>query len=55
MSPGSMAPACGFRHPDAGRIDLDYIKLALADNDTQDIIVFPPADGATEVKLRRLA
>lgn len=40
-----------FRHPDAGRLDLDYIKFATADNDQQQLVVFLPADAASAAKL----
>jgi hypothetical protein len=44
-----------FRHPDGGRLDLDYIKLASAGNSSQDLIVFLPADDISAAKLRDLA
>jgi transcriptional regulator with XRE-family HTH domain len=40
-----------FRHPEAGRLDLDYLKLTAADDDRQQLIVFLPADQATATKL----
>jgi transcriptional regulator with XRE-family HTH domain len=40
-----------FRHPSAGRLDLDYIKFATADNDQQQLVVFLPADAASAAKL----
>jgi transcriptional regulator with XRE-family HTH domain len=40
-----------FRHPEAGRLDLDYIKLATADDDRQQLVVFLPADAASAAKL----
>jgi len=43
-----------FRHPNAGRLDLDYVKLATADNDQQQLVVFLPADEASAAKLRGL-
>ncbi|KAA9165591.1 helix-turn-helix domain-containing protein [Amycolatopsis acidicola] len=32
-----------FRHPVAGRLDLDYVKLAAADDDQQQLVVFLPS------------
>ncbi|HWG11906.1 MAG TPA: helix-turn-helix transcriptional regulator [Streptosporangiaceae bacterium] len=44
-----------FRHPELGRIDLDYIKLATADDDRQYLLAFLPADAASAAKLPSLA
>jgi transcriptional regulator with XRE-family HTH domain len=41
-----------FRHPEAGRIDLDYIKLA-SDGDTY-LIAFLPSDAVSAERLREL-
>jgi transcriptional regulator with XRE-family HTH domain len=43
-----------FRHPSAGRLDLDYIKLATAADDQQQLVVFLPADEASAAKLSEL-
>ena len=43
-----------FRHPDVGRLDLDYVKLATADDDRQQLVVFLPADDASAAKLTGL-
>jgi transcriptional regulator with XRE-family HTH domain len=43
-----------FRHPHAGRIDFDYVKLVAADNDQQHLVVFLPADAASAAKLANL-
>jgi transcriptional regulator with XRE-family HTH domain len=43
-----------FRHPSAGRIDLDYIKLSTADNDQQQLVAFLPADPDSAAKLADL-
>jgi hypothetical protein len=43
-----------FRHPGAGRIDLDYIKLSAADNDQQQLVAFLPADPDSAGKLAGL-
>jgi transcriptional regulator with XRE-family HTH domain len=40
-----------FRHPVAGRLDLDYIKLATTGDDRQQLVVFLPADEASAAKL----
>ena len=40
-----------FLHPDAGRLDLDYVKLEIADHDQQHLVVFLPADKAGASKL----
>jgi hypothetical protein len=44
----------GYRHPAAGLLSLDYIKLIAASDDQQDLIVMLPADQATADKLRQL-
>ncbi|HEY4703847.1 MAG TPA: transcriptional regulator, partial [Streptosporangiaceae bacterium] len=44
-----------FRHPELGRIDLDYVKLATADDDRQYLLAFLPADAASAAKLPSLA
>jgi transcriptional regulator with XRE-family HTH domain len=44
----------GYQHPTAGLLSLDYIKLAAASNDRQDLIVMLPADQTTADKLRQL-
>jgi hypothetical protein len=44
----------GYRHPAAGLLSLDYIKLTAASDDQQDLIVMLPADQATADKLRQL-
>lgn len=53
-----MAPfqASGKRlhHPEAGRLDFDYIKLGVADNDQLFLIVLLAADDATTAKLPSL-
>jgi transcriptional regulator with XRE-family HTH domain len=43
-----------FRHPAAGRLSLDYIKLAAASEYGQHLIVMLPADQDTADKLRQL-
>jgi hypothetical protein len=43
-----------FRHPVAGLLSLDYVKLAAASNDQQYLITILPADKATAEKLRHL-
>jgi hypothetical protein len=43
-----------FRHPSVGRLDLDYVKLATADDDRQQLVVFLPADEATAAQLTAL-
>ncbi len=43
-----------FLHPGLGRIDLDYVKLATADDDRQYLLVFLPADGSSAAKLPSL-
>lgn len=43
-----------FRHPAAGRLDLDYVKLAAADDDQQQLIVFLPATEQDAAKLTDL-
>jgi transcriptional regulator with XRE-family HTH domain len=43
-----------FRHPDVGRLDLDYVKLATADDERQQLVVFLPADDASAAKLTGL-
>jgi transcriptional regulator with XRE-family HTH domain len=40
-----------FQHPGLGRIDLDYVKLATADDDRQYLLAFLPADAASAAKL----
>jgi transcriptional regulator with XRE-family HTH domain len=40
-----------FLHPGLGRIDLDYVKLATADDDRQYLLVFLPADQSSAAKL----
>jgi len=44
-----------FRHPEVGRLDLDYVKLSAADDDQQQLLVFLPADEDSEAKLAELA
>jgi hypothetical protein len=44
-----------FRHPDIGRLDLDYIKLTSADNDHQQLDAVLPPDRAAAEKLRARA
>jgi len=44
-----------FHHPRAGRIDLDYTKLAVVENPTQHLVVFLPATPADALGLERLA
>jgi transcriptional regulator with XRE-family HTH domain len=44
-----------FQHPELGRIDLDYVKLATADDDRQYLLAFLPADAASAAKLPGLA
>jgi hypothetical protein len=43
-----------FDHPERGRLNLDYIKLAAASNDQQHLVVFLPADAASGAKLTHL-
>lgn len=43
-----------FQHPALGRLDLDYIKLATADDDRQYLLAFLPADAASAGKLPSL-
>lgn len=40
-----------FRHPTAGRLDLDYVKLATADSGAQNLVVYMPADKDSAAKL----
>jgi transcriptional regulator with XRE-family HTH domain len=44
----------GYRHPAAGLLSLDYIKLTAASDDQLDLIAMLPADQATADKLRQL-
>jgi transcriptional regulator with XRE-family HTH domain len=44
----------GYQHPAAGLLHLDYIKLAAAGDDQQQLTVMLPADQATADKLRQL-
>jgi transcriptional regulator with XRE-family HTH domain len=44
-----------FDHPGLGRIDLDYVKLATADDDRQYLLAFLPADDTSAAKLPALA
>jgi len=44
-----------LRHPDLGRIELDYIKLATAHDDNQHLIAFLPSDAASAAKLVALS
>ena len=43
-----------FDHPRAGRLHLDYVKLAAANNQLQHVVVFLPADAPTAERLTRL-
>jgi hypothetical protein len=43
-----------FNHPEAGRLVLDYIKLAAANDDRQHLVIFLPADPASTKRLDRL-
>jgi transcriptional regulator with XRE-family HTH domain len=43
-----------FRHPRAGRLDLDYVKLAATDDGQQQLLVFLPSDAASAAKLPQL-
>jgi transcriptional regulator with XRE-family HTH domain len=43
-----------FRHPDVGRLDLDYVKLTSAENDQQQLVAFLPASEADAGKLELL-
>lgn len=43
-----------FDHPEAGRLNLDYIKLAAANDNRQHLVVFLPADHSSTEKLDRL-
>ena len=36
-----------LNHPTAGRMDMDYVKLAVAEDTQQSLVVFLPADTAT--------
>jgi transcriptional regulator with XRE-family HTH domain len=40
-----------IRHPETGMFDFDYIKLATADHEQQQLMVFLPANAATAAKL----
>jgi hypothetical protein len=40
-----------FRHPDVGRLDLDYVKLTSAENDQHQLVAFLPASEADAGKL----
>jgi transcriptional regulator with XRE-family HTH domain len=42
-------------HSVAGRLDLDYVKLAVAGDDQQQLLIFLPADDATAAALGQLA
>jgi len=44
-----------FSHPGAGRVDLNYIKLAVAEDVQQHLVVFLPATPEDARGLRRLA
>jgi transcriptional regulator with XRE-family HTH domain len=44
----------GYKHPAAGLLYLDYIKLTAAGDDQQQLTVMLPADQATADKLRQL-
>jgi transcriptional regulator with XRE-family HTH domain len=44
-----------FDHPEAGRLDLDYTKLAAANDDRQHLVVFLPSDPRSAEKLDRLS
>ncbi|HEX3791561.1 MAG TPA: helix-turn-helix transcriptional regulator [Pseudonocardiaceae bacterium] len=43
-----------FRHPEVGRLEFDYVKLASADNDQQHLVVFLPAGPSSAGKLPAL-
>jgi transcriptional regulator with XRE-family HTH domain len=43
-----------FRHPEAGRLDLDYVKLSAADDDQRQLLVFLPADDDSAARLAAL-
>ncbi len=43
-----------FHHPRLGRLELDTIKLATADNENQQLVVFLPANDATAELLDKL-
>jgi transcriptional regulator with XRE-family HTH domain len=43
-----------FKLPGAGALEFDYLKLATAGDEQQDLLVFLPADDASAAKLRRL-
>jgi hypothetical protein len=40
-----------FRHPAAGQLDLDYVKLSAAADGQQELLVFLPADAASAARL----
>lgn len=43
-----------FNHAVAGRLDLDYVKLATAEDTQQNLVVFLPADPTTADRVRQL-
>jgi transcriptional regulator with XRE-family HTH domain len=44
-----------LHHPRAGRLELNFIKLTTADDESQQLVVYLPADSASEAALATLA
>jgi transcriptional regulator with XRE-family HTH domain len=43
-----------LHHPQVGRLELNFIKLTTADDESQQLVVYLPADAASESALERL-